>query len=266
MNSNHHTKLEFISLSGGGRIARLCFNRPELANAFSAEMMGEITTHLNNLSGMKDVRALILMGKGKHFSAGADLGWMKASANLTLEENKIDTTRLREMFESIVKLTIPKIAAINGAAYGGSVGVVACCDYAIASANAKFCLSEAKLGLIPAVIAPYLLRKMHAGSVRRMALTGRVLSANEAREAGLVEIVTETLDEQVKDELNAILTCGPQAQSAINELFDNLREVSWRQSDKTVEAIARARTSAEGQAGLNSFFAKKPPPWLRSLD
>lgn len=266
MSSQAHTLLNFINLSEGGRIARLRLNRAEQANAFSAQMLTEITQHVRALHRERDVRALVISGEGKHFSAGADLNWMKASATLSLDENLKDASKLKDMFEAIVSLEIPKVAVTHGAAYGGAVGLLACCDFVIAETSSRFCLSEAKLGLLPAVIAPYLLRKMKYGVLKRLALTGQVFTAAEAKEAGLIEILTDEPEERLKQELNALLSCGPLAQVAINHLFEGLRQQGFQQSDETVAAISKARTSSEGQAGLQSFFAKTEPPWLRRLD
>ncbi len=266
MTAINTTKFDFISLTGGGRIARLELNRPEQANAFSSEMMVEITDHIKALTLMTDVRALVITGSGKHFSAGADLNWMKTSAKLSYEENVKDASKLLEMFDSIANLTMPKIALIRGAAYGGAVGMIACCDYAIAAQDAKFCLSEVKLGLLPAVIAPYLLRKMKSGMLKRFALTGMVFSARDAFDSGLVEIVTDSPDQKLAEELNLLLACSPTAQISINQLFTLLREDALRQSHQTVEAIAKARTGKDGQDGLSCFFSKTEPPWLRKLE
>lgn len=265
MTKTAHTKLDFIALSGGGRIGTLLLNRPESANAFSAQMMEEITEHFSSLSKLNDVRALVVTGEGKHFSAGADLNWMQSAAKLSFEENISDAEKLRAMFEAIVNLQIPKIAAIKGAVYGGAVGLVACCDFAIAHEQARFCLSEAKLGLLPAVISPYLMRKMRPGQLRRLSLTATVFSANEAKEYGLVEVVASDLEQSLNSELGNILACGPEAQQAINKLFNHLRENGADQCDDTVQAIAKARTGNEGQAGLNSFFTKTTSPWLRTI-
>jgi methylglutaconyl-CoA hydratase len=266
---NPHTKIRFTSMPGGERVATLVLNRPDQANAFSAQMMEEITSHAASLKTQKDVRILVITGAGKHFSAGADLGWMQASAKLSFEENIRDAERLRAMFESLATLEIPKVAAVSGAVYGGAVGLVACCDFAVASPSAKFCLSEAKLGLLPAVIAPYLMRKMKAGQLRRLALTGAVFSGAEAKEYGLLEVISGEnpgdLDLAVHKEINGLLGCGPAAQKSILSLFDTLRTKNHAQCDDTVQAISKARTGAEGQAGLGSFFSKEAPPWARSL-
>ncbi len=269
-----HTTLSFVSLRGGGQTAKLLLNRPDHANAFSAQMMDEITAHVVTLKAATDVRVLVVTGAGKHFSAGADLAWMQASAKLSLAENLKDAERLRSMFEALASLDIPKIAAIRGAVYGGAVGLVACCDFAVAHPTAKFCLSEAKLGLLPAVIAPYLLRKIKIGQLRRLALSGLVFNASDAKEFGLLEVISgpqdgpssDDLELAVNNEINALLACGPQAQKAIIQLLEGLRSQGNPQGDETIQAISKARTGAEGQAGLGSFFSKTPPPWTRSLN
>jgi methylglutaconyl-CoA hydratase len=143
--------------------------------------------------------------------------------------------------------------------------MVACCDFAMADESSKFCLSEARLGLLPAVIAPYLLRKMNPGQLRRMALTSRPFDVNDAKQFGLIEVATTDLDDAVHEEVKALLACGPEAQKAINRLFDTLRLNNYSQCEDTVQAIAKARTGKEGQAGLQSFFNKATPPWVRSV-
>ncbi len=265
MSQQNQTRLEYTVLEHGGRIAHLILNRPDQANAFSAQMMEEITEHAVTLSTLSDVRVVILSGSGKHFSAGADLSWMKSSSELNYEANIDDAARLRKMFEALISLECPKVAAIRGAVYGGAVGMVACCDFAIADESSKFCLSEARLGLLPAVIAPYLLRKMNPGQLRRLALTSRPFDVNDAKQFGLIEVATSDLDDSVHEEVKTLLSCGPEAQKAINRLFDSLRNHNNLQSDETVQAIAKARTSAEGQAGLKCFFSKTSAPWIRSV-
>jgi len=163
-------------------------------------------------------------------------------------------------------LPIPTIAAIKGAVYGGGIGLVACCDFAIAHSSAQFCLSEARLGLIPAVIFPYLGRKMKPGQLRRLSLSAKIFSAEEALQYGLIEVLAgETFDAVLRSEINNILSCGPDAQKSLKQLYSTLRQSNFKQSDITQEAIAEARTSPEGQAGLTAFFEKTTPPWLTTL-
>lgn len=267
--SANHTRLEFYQVRDDRddeTIASLILNRPEHANAFSAQMMEEITFHMDTVGRRAGCRVLVISGAGKHFSGGADLGWMQASAKLSYGENVKDSSRLVAMFEAVANLPLPKVALVRGAVYGGALGLIAACDFAIAHTDAKFCLSEAKLGLLPAVIAPYLARKITPGQLRRHALTGRMFSALEAKEFGLIECVAGSdFDTVVKTELNLLLACSPAAQKAINILFPKLRHRKFEQIDDTVEAIANARTSKEGQAGLAAFFDKKPAPWLTTI-
>lgn len=267
--SANHTKLEFYKVRDDRddeTIASLVLNRPEHANAFSAQMMEEITFHIDTVSRRQGCRALVISGAGKHFSGGADLGWMQASAKLSYNENVKDSGRLSAMFEAVANLTLPKVAIVRGAVYGGALGLIAACDFAIAHETAKFCLSEAKLGLLPAVIAPYLARKMNPGQLRRHALTARVFMAKEAKEFGLIECVAgDDFDKVVQAEINGLLTCSSEAQKSINTLLRTLRSRKWEQTNETVEAIAKARTGSDGQAGLGAFFDKKPAPWLTTI-
>ena len=267
--SANHTKLEFYKVrddQGGETIAALILSRPEHANAFSAQMMDEIKFHVETVGRQAGCRALIITGAGKHFSGGADLAWMQASAKLSYNENVKDSSRLATMFEAVANLPLPKVALVRGAVYGGALGLIAACDFAIAHEAAKFCLSEAKLGLLPAVISPYLARKMNPGQLKRHALTGRVFLAPEAKLFGLIECIAgEDFEQVVQTELNALLNCSPEAQKAINRLFATLRQRKFEQIDETVDAIATARTGKEGQAGLAAFFDKKPAPWLTTI-
>jgi methylglutaconyl-CoA hydratase len=253
--------------SGGDAVAVLTLTRPEVANAFNDAVIRDLTAHLRAAAGAPRCRALVLRGRGKHFSAGADLGWMKASAALTFDDNVRDAHGLVELFDALEALPFPSLAVVTGSAFGGAVGLAAAADVAIATENARFSLSEVKLGLLPAVILPYLARKMRPGSLRRLALTGRVFSAPEAQAAGLVERVVPEgeLAAAVRDELSAFLQGAPSAQAALKTLLAHVVADSGRQGPHTAQAIAAARTSASGQAGLGAFFDKRPAPWVRTL-
>jgi len=244
-------------------IAVLAIARPEAANAFNADVMQELTDHVISLALKPHLRAVILKGKGGHFSAGADLNWMKASAALSKTENEEDARKLTKLFESLYNLPVPTIAAVTGAAYGGAVGLTAACDYAVATTSAKFCLSEVKLGLLPAVILPYLARKISIGQLRRLSLSARVFNATEALDAGLVQrVCSETELEQVlKDEIAHIVSCSPEAQRDLKTLQHKLMIKSFAQTEDTVQAIAKIRTSKSAQAGLKAFFEKSDSPW-----
>ena len=244
-------------------VAVLSIARPEVANAFSAEVMQELTDHLAALKTTPHLRTVILRGKGKHFSAGADLNWMKASAALSKSENEIDARKLTLLFESLYNLPVPTIAAVTGAAYGGAVGLTAACDYAVATTGAKFCLSEVKLGLLPAVILPYLARKISCGHLRRLSLSAKVFNAQDAQAVGLVQRICEEteLEKVLKEEISQILTCSPEAQKELKILQHKLMLKSFEQNEDTVQAIAKIRTSSSAQTGLKAFFEKSESPW-----
>lgn len=256
-----------VRLNVADSVGILSLNQPESANALSALMMEEITKTLGDVQLRKDIRALIVTGSGKHFCAGADLNWMKSAATLNHSENLTDAGKLTKMFEALTNLRIPTLAVVRGAAYGGAVGLVACCDVVIASDRANFCLSEAKLGLAPAVIMPYLARRMLPGSLRRYALSAKVFSGQEAQHCGLVDVTAteDTLEKVIRDELNNLLACGPTAQMAIKALLDEVRSRAAVQGPYTSEIIAALRTGQEGQAGLSAFFDKKIAPWAQKL-
>ena len=268
--NNGPVKLEFKNLanSNNEKVAWLLLSREEAANSFNAEMMKGITDSLQSLSQRKDVRALVIMGRGKHFSAGADLTWMKESAQLNYDENIKDAERLTKMFEGLYNLPIPTIGVLHGAVFGGAVGLTACCDIVLAEHDSKFCLSEVRLGLLPAVIYPYLAKRIHLGQLKRLSLTGRVFNGEEALDVGLVDrVFTMTgRDQVVLEELNLILSAGPEATRALKSLHLELEKDSFQQSQKTAIAIAKARTSPEGQAGLSSYFKKEGAPWSVKID
>ena len=249
------------------RIASLCINRPGTANAFSGEILVSISKNLEEIAQDKSVRALLFQSIGKHFSAGADLNWMKDSAKLGFDHNFAEAKKLTAMFEQLCNMPMPTIAVAKGAAYGGAVGIIACCDYALATDDAKMCLSEARVGLIPAVILPYLSRKVRTGDLRRLTLTAKVFSANEAIMNGLVQIVEDrkSMNELLINELNQLLTASPHSQLAYKNLQVAITSQNNAQTDTTAKAIADIRASEMGQEGLTSFFEKRKPVWSKYL-
>lgn len=264
------TKLLFTPMQttyARNRVATLLLNRPEAANSFNGALLTELTQQIQTVAKDSSIRALIIKGAGKHFSAGADLNWMKESAQLDLTGNKQEAEKLRSLFEAIHQLSIPTIAVVNGAAFGGGVGLIAACDFAICVDDAKLCLSEAKIGLIPAVILPYLARKLKNGDLQRFALSARVFSAAEAKDAGLVQVVTTRNDlaATVQQEVTALLQAGPEAQQAFKKLQRELAGNWFAQSEQTVNAIATIRASQAGQAGLQSFLQQQTAPWTGQL-
>lgn len=248
------------------RLATLVLNRPDAANAFSGELLVRITELLEEVKADPTVRLLTLQGSGKHFSAGADLMWMKESAQLKYEGNLAEAKKLSAMFESLASLRIPTLAIVKGAVFGGAVGLLAACDYAFAEDTAKVCLSEAKIGLIPAVILPYLQRKIAAANLHRMAMSSPILLADQLLKIGLVQDVASSskLEGLVRGEINALLQTSPEAQGAYKKLWADL-SLDVQDEDVTANAIATIRASAMGQHGLQSFFKKEPPNWILQI-
>jgi len=263
------TALAFRKLGDRKAVAAiLTLNRPDAANAFNDEMIKEITGRLAEVAAHDDCRVLVLRGAGKNFCAGADIHWMGASAKLSRKDNLAGAKKLQKMFERLVGLNMPTIAVAHGAVFGGGVGLVAACDFAIAVAGARFCLSEVRVGIIPAVILPYVARKMRAGQLQRHALSGKVISSDEARAFGLVELCCAPgeLSDVLRRELELLLGASPGAQAHFKTLWRELQDDAWAQSTATVKAIAAVRTSKEGQAGLTAYVGKKTPPWVVALD
>lgn len=254
-----------------GPIGLVQLNRPEAAGAFNLPMMEGLYDVFHKVSVDPDLRLLIIKGTGKHFSAGADLEWMRQSAQLTAFENEEDARHLRRMFESLSQCPLPTFAMTHGAVYGGAVGLVACCDFVLAHSSSRFCLSEARVGLIPAVIYPYLLRRFFSpAQLKGRALTAEVMTSADACALGLVDLCfddTESWAQALEVKMNQILTASPQAQKQVKKLHHQLLDnLSYEQEEEwTCRAIAEIRTSKEGQEGLQSFFNKKRPDWVQKV-
>jgi methylglutaconyl-CoA hydratase len=249
-------------------IATLTMNRPELHNAFDDLLIEELTAELKRLEANSRVRVVMLNGSGKSFSAGADLNWMRSMADYTWEENLSDALGLGGLMQTLNGLAKPTISLVHGAAYGGGVGLVACCDMAIATGRATFCLSEVKLGLIPAVISPYVIAAIGERACRRYFLTAELFTAVEAHHLGLVhEVVADdaALHARGRELAGNLLKNGPQAMA---EAKDLIAKVAGRAVDAgliadTAGRIADRRVSAEGREGLSAFFEKRTPGWVR---
>jgi methylglutaconyl-CoA hydratase len=246
--------------------ATLWLNRPDKNNAFNAEMIRELILALDLIAADKTLRFLLLRGRGKHFSAGADLAWMQASAKLDYNANLNDARELAELMYNLNALKIPTLAVVQGAAFGGAVGLVSCCDMAIGADDALFSLSEVRIGLAPAVISPFVVQALGERTARRYALTAERFTGQRARELGLLAEAypAAELDAQVESWVSNLLLNSPQAMQASKDL---LREVasgvlSPALRRYTENAIARIRVSPEGQEGLNAFLEKRTPAWL----
>jgi|SRR5699024_4013691 len=246
-------------------IATLWLNRPEVNNAFNANMISELITALEELAKKPELRMLVVRGKGKHFCAGGDLNWMQASADLDYEANRADAEELGRLMHTLATFPTPTLAAVHGAAFGGGLGLVACCDMAIATKDAVFSLSEVRIGLAPAVISPYVASAMGARSTRRYALTGERFDGYQAMVHGLVaELYPATnLDAAVTQWCETIKLNSPAAMRASKKLlqkFDqSLPQALTR--ELTEDTIARLRVTAEGQEGLQAFLEKRKPNW-----
>ena len=246
-------------------VATLTLARPEVHNAFNAELIQELTERFEYLTETPP-RVLVLTGEGKSFSAGADLGWMRGMAEAGEDENRTDAARLAAMFRKLDALPCPVIARVQGAAFGGGVGLIACCDMAIAADSAKFGLTEVRLGLIPATIAPFVQSRIGTGNARRYFLTGERFDTARAIRIGLIDtaVPDESLDSAVADRIDALLACGPSAVAECKALIQRVAEFEGGLQELdaiTAEWIARIRVSDEGQAGLRAFLDKRRPDW-----
>ena len=246
------------------RVAKVIFNRPEIHNAFNDTMIKELITVFDDIEENRSLRVVILTGKGKSFCAGADLNWMKRVKDFSYEENLQESLALSEMLYKIYTCSKPTVARVNGTAIGGGTGLVAVCDIAIGAENAKFSFSEVKLGLVPACISPYVIKKCGEGRCREFFLTGERLTAQKALNAGLLNLVVplEKLDEAVDHLVDQLLSSGPEAIKRCKELIRNVPGMDWEGVKRyTAEVIARMRVSDEGQEGMNAFLEKRKPKW-----
>lgn len=246
-------------------VATLTLNRPEVHNAFDDVMITELLQALNEVENNSHARVLVLRSEGKNFSAGADLNWMRSMADKNYQQNVDDAGELGLLMERLDLLSKPSIALVQGAAFGGAVGLAACCDIVLAQPRSSFCLSEVKIGLIPAVISPYVVRTIGERQSRRYMLTAERFFADKAQQLGLVNEVVEDFEDPLNKLLEAVLANSPQAVKACKQL---IRHVGSRPVDKdvrehTIKAIAEIRVSDEGQEGLSAFLEKRPAAWLK---
>jgi methylglutaconyl-CoA hydratase len=248
-----------------GGVGRLTLNRPAVHNAFDDRLIGQLTAALLSLEADRRVRFVVLAAAGKSFSAGADLAWMQRMAGYTERENLEDARALAGLMSTLDRLAKPTVALVQGAAFGGGVGLIACCDVAIASEAATFSLSEVKLGLIPAVISPYIVAAMGPGAARRFILTGERFSARRALHHGLVHEVVpaDRLEETGRHVLDHLAQGGPQAQADAKDLILSLagKPTDRAMIEETAERIAWIRVGEEAREGLAAFLEKRKPGW-----
>ena len=255
-----------LHLSIDQAVATVTLNRPEVRNAFNAELIADITPTFNDLGRRQDIRCIVLAANGPAFCAGADLNWMRSMADYTHEQNLADAAQLADMMQTIYECPKPTIACIQGDVYAGGMGLVAACDIAVSVDTANFCLSEVKLGLLPSTISPYVIRAMGARAAHRYFLTAEKFTAAEALRIGFVHEVVAVDALQAKvDELSvALCNAGPVAVKLCKKLLQDVagKDITPALIELTVASIADVRVSAEGREGLQSFLQKRKPNWL----
>lgn len=256
-----------LAIERQGPLGLVTLNRPERHNAFDDALIAELTEALRSMEGEGAIRIVVLSGAGRSFSAGADLNWMKRMAGFSADENRRDAMALATLLRTIAHFRKPTVARVHGPAYGGGVGLVACCDIAVASQSASFSFSEAKLGLIPAAISPYVIAAIGERAARRYFLTGERFEAAEAWRLGLVHELTASeaeLDEKLGEIVDALLACGPAAQTEAKALIRAVagRPVTSELIQDTAERIAKLRASPEGREGVAAFLEKRRASWL----
>ena len=254
-----------ILTSRDGPVLRLTLNRPEVRNAFDEQLIAALTAAAAEAAEDRTLRAVVLGGNGKTFCAGADIGWMSKAIAYTQRENLSDAEDLSRMLERLDTLALPLVGRIHGAALGGGVGLAAVCDIVVAAEDAVFALSEVKLGIVPAVVAPYVLRKIGVSAARELFLTGARFSAARAQEIGLVHEVVPAgdLDAAIGRRLAEILSAGPKAVGIAKALIREIAGANPRDViGLTTNTIASQRVSEEGQEGLRAFLEKRKPHWI----
>lgn len=247
-------------------VAHVELHRPEVGNAFNPDMIREITVVARELAADRNVRAVVLQGAGKHFCSGGDLKWMQESVHYKKRKNIEDALALHEMYMTLYRFPKPWVVRLHGSVFGGGVGLAACADVALADDKTTFCLSETKLGLLPAVVGPFVLRKIGLSRFRALGLSAKPFSAHEAYAFGLVHGVCseKELPSMVHEWVSTLLKNGPEAMA-------NFKQLVWHMEAKpiplmkakTTRAIAKARASKEGQEGLKAFFEKRSPSWQK---
>ena len=255
-----------IRISAQGGVATVVLSRPDVRNAFNDEVIAELSQAFIQLGDDPQVRAIVLMAEGPAFCAGADLNWMRRMADYSREENEQDAEKLAFMLRTIYECPKPTIARVQGDVYAGGMGLVACCDMAVSVDTANYCLSEVKLGLIPATIGPYVIRAMGTRASHRYFLTAERFSAAEALRIGFVHelVPADQLDASVNTWVQALLAASPNAIKECKKLVQYVadRDITRLLIDHTVKAIADIRASDEGKEGVQSFLNKRKPAWM----
>jgi len=253
-----------LELSVAGAIAQVRLARPDVRNAFNAELIAELRAAFERLGADDSLRAVVISGDGKTFCGGADINWMRASLELSHEDNVADAKRMSDMFRAIDRCPKPVIARVHGAALGGGAGLVAVCDVAVAADDTLFGFTETKLGILPAVISPFVIAKIGVSHARALFLTGERFAADRAAAIGLVHEVVrlEDLDTAVDRITEELKTAGPGAIALAKKTIADVVAATYEQTrDITSQAIAQQRTTEEGQEGLRAFLERRKPNW-----
>jgi methylglutaconyl-CoA hydratase len=258
--------MKYLELGFEAGVATVTLNRPDVRNAFNDEVIAEMTAVFSELGEREEVRCIVLAAHGTAFCAGADLNWMKRMAGFTWDENVADAAALANMLRVLYQCPKPTIARVQGDVYAGGIGLVAACDIAVSIDSAQFCLSEVKLGLIPATVSPYVIRAMGTRAAQRYFLTAERFSAAEALRMGFVHqvVAADQLDAAVAALAQALLQAGPAAVKACKALVQDVagKDITQLLIDRTVHSIADIRASAEGREGIQAFLGKRKPDWL----
>lgn len=257
---------QYLQLEQQQQVATVWINRAELHNAFNTQVIEELNQCFQSLNQRDDIRVVVLAGRGKSFSTGADLNWMKQAGEASQADNEADALKLAKMLQSLATLKQPTIARVQGVAFGGGMGLASACDICIASTDAKFATSEVRLGLAPSTISPYVIRAIGARQASRYFLTAERISAEQGKAIGLVHEVTtpEQLDSKIQEMVDTLLLGGPEAQSASKQLIQMVSQESLTEDllVQTAQHIAHVRQGAEAKNGLQAFLNKQNPQWI----
>lgn len=261
------TEFKTIKFEREDNIARVTLNRPEVHNAFNAVMISELNDVFQRIRDDKSLRIAVLTGSGKSFCAGADIKWLREIIGFSYEQNFEESLQLAEALHKLFIMPKPTIARVNGATIGGGVGLLTACDIAVASENAKFGLSEVKIGLVPAAISPYVVKKIGESRAREYFLTGKRIDAQKALNIGLLNDVVpaDKLDGRIEELIDLLMTSGPEALAKCKQLVFQVQAMSLEEAKTyTAEVIARLRISDEGQEGMTAFLEKRTPKWVKN--
>jgi methylglutaconyl-CoA hydratase len=257
--------MALVEVERQGAVARVWFNRPEVHNALSPELGAALVEVLGELRGEDTIRVVVLGGRGPSFCAGADIGAMKASANATYDDNLAEAMRLGGMFAALADFPKPVVGRFHGGVYGGGVGFACACDIGVASDDARFGLTEVRLGILPGLISPYVIRRLGDRVARELMLTGERFDAARAQAAGIVNHVVPAaeLDAKVDERVGELLKGGPQAQARVKQLFVRWAELGWDEYRRSLpETLATVRSGPEARDGLAAFLEKRKPGWV----